>query len=300
MKKLIMLMLTVMVVAMMNFVSAADVDVINTKCYPDVRDDWESYDRGQTLGSYIKMSSKTDLKDVQVKMSFSGYEYGKLESKTGLFDMDKDTTYIKKLSLNIPKNMEPGKYHLRFQVTDKNSLSKTCYVPYNIVAKRNLVEIKDNNVQQSTTVQAGGFLQVKSLVKNTGQKEQDWMKVVLEVPQLGISDAKYFTNVEADDSVEFDGLLRIPSSAKTDNYFAKLKVIYYDGDSSVYKTIPFMVKENTPTTTVSKVASTQILPAKTSTTASPASSLLKIVLPVVLIVLVFIAIVTGAIVLFRR
>ncbi len=295
-----MLILTVMAVAMMNFVSAADVDVVNTKCYPEVRADYEAYDRGQVLGAYIEMSSKTDLKDVQVKLSFSGNENKKIESKTKLFDMDKDTTYIKKFTLDLPKEMNVGKYHMRFQITDKNSLSKTCYVPYNIVAKRNLVAIKDNSVLQSTAVDAGGFLQVKSLVKNTGQKEQDWMKVTLEVTSLGISDAKYFTDVEAGKSVEFDGMLKIPATATADNYFAKLKVLYYDGDNTVAKTIPFTVKEKSSTTVTSSITNNQVLNTTPTTKSTKAPSLLKTALPVALIMLVVLAIILGLVVLMRR
>ena len=200
--------------------------------------------------------------------------------------------------------MDLGKYRMRFQITDKNSLSKTCYVPYNIVAQRNLVTIKDNVIQQSTAVDAGGFLQVKSLVKNIGQKEQDWMKVTLEVPQLGISDAKYFTNVPAERSVEFDGLLRIPSNTKADNYFAKLKVLYYDGDSSTVKTIPFTVNEKaTATTVTSSNTNDQVLTATTTTqktTNSGVTSLLKTALPVALVVLVVLAIILGLVALLRR
>ncbi len=298
-----MLIMMVMAVAMMNFVHAADVDVVNLKCYGETPIGYEAIDRGQSFGGHIEMSSKTNLKDVQVKMSFSGYDHKKIEAKTGLFDMDKDTTHIKKLSLNLPANMEPGKYHMRFQITDKNSLSKTCYVPYHIVAKRNLMTIKDSSVSQSTAVDAGGFLQVKSLVKNMGQKEQDWMKVTLEVPQLKLSTAKYFTNVEAGDSVEFDGLLRIPSDAKTDNYVARLKVLYFDGDSTTVKTIPFTVKGKALLTTsvASSTINTQVLATTPITKqTNNASSLLKTALPIALVILVVLAIILGLVVLMRR
>ena len=306
MKKLILLMLMVMVVSMMSFVNAADVDVVNVKCYPDSNTGYEAYDRGQSLGGYVEMSSKTDLKDVQVKMSFSGNNNDKIETKTGLFDMDKDTTHVKRLSLTLPEEMDLGKYHMRFQITDKNSLSKTCYVPYHITAQRNLVTIKDNVVQQSTAVDAGGFLQVKSLVKNIGQKEQDWMKVTLEVASLGISDSSYFTSVPAGKSVEFDGLLKIPSNAKADNYFAKLKVLYYDGDSTTVKTIHFTVKERATATAVTSSTSSntnnQVLTAATTQNiaTSNVSSLLKTALPVALVVLVVLAIVLGLVALLRR
>ena len=293
----------VMVVSMMSFVNAADVDVVNLKCYSEAAVGTEAYDRGQGITSYIEMSSPTDLKDVQVKVSFSGNNNDKIESQTELFDMDKNTTHIKKFTLTLPKEMDLGKYHMRFQVTDKNSLSKTCYVPYNIVAQRNLVTIKDNAVQQSTAVDAGGFLQVKSLVKNIGQKEQDWMKVTLEVASLGISDSKYFTNVPAERSVEFDGLLKIPKSATADNYFAKLKVLYYDGDSSTVKTIPFTVKESSTTSVTTSNTNNQIL-ATTTTTQNTATSgvslLLKTALPVALVVLVVLAIILGLVALLRR
>ncbi|MEK6839991.1 MAG: hypothetical protein AABX72_03550, partial [Nanoarchaeota archaeon] len=105
-----------------------------------------------------------------------------------------------------------------------------------------------------TTVQAGKPFFGKVRVENLGEKEENDVKVVMSIPQLGISESGFipelvsqqqelsedFFQEQSSDQIEF--ILRIPEDAPSGEYTVQVDVIYNRGNSKVSQTRKILVQ----------------------------------------------------------
>ncbi len=195
-----------------------------------------SLERGEDYDVTFKVSSTEELNDLEIEAFISGYEYNDIEEirdNTGLFDMSADTTYVKKLTITIPENLELDTYTLRFLATDRNDEELVQNYKLKIDAPRHKLNIKDVLLHPAGETKAGTSLLVTVRLDNKGQKDQKYVKVTVSMPQLGIEGASYIEEILQGEEMETEEIfLRIPSNAETGTYEVKVVAKY-----SEFKTV---------------------------------------------------------------
>ena len=175
-----------------------------------------------TLNLKVYMYAYNDSDNLQVTAFLTGYEYSDFESvsaSTHVFAVKKGIRYIKKLSLNLPKLMETGKYKLRVLVSDRDSKPiEEDYDIYIDTSRHNIV-VKDIVFNPETAVKAGKALLTTVRIKNVGQKTEEGIRIKVSIPELDISASDYVEKLEPEESTSSEELyLRIPETAKTKDY----------------------------------------------------------------------------------
>ena len=194
--------------------------------------------------------------DVRVKAYIGGYEYDDVEALSGIFEVEAGVDYRKVLKLSIPEDLEASKdYTLRVRVYDDNEETERNYV-LRVQEPRHYLNIQDVIIRPDSKIEAGRPLFVTVRVEDLGAKKEEDIKVVVSVPELGISARDYIDELAADEDSDNNEdnedeedsmssneiLLRIPEDAKTGSYDLDVRVEYNRGHSVVTKTETITVK----------------------------------------------------------
>ncbi|PIN69899.1 hypothetical protein COV93_03620 [Candidatus Woesearchaeota archaeon CG11_big_fil_rev_8_21_14_0_20_43_8] len=235
-------------------------------------------ERGNTFDVRIQMNSGDyDLKDVELSVFISGYEYNDVKSisdSTSTFDMDMNTTYVKRLSLTLPDNVEEDEYKLRLMVTDRDSGYFMQDFLLKIDVPRKDMKINDVVFNPEYDIKAGRSLLTLVRVENTGQKDQEGVKVSVSIPELKVSASDYIDEVESDEEVTSEALyMKLPTCAKAGTYNVDVVVTYDSSYRTVKKTVPLTVvaDDACDLTSGSNTGSNTAAPEKTIITVGPTS-----------------------------
>ena len=185
--------------------------------------------------------------DVRIEAEIIGYEFGPISDTTPVFSVDKGITYKKILHLHIPEDIDASEvYTLRIRASDKND-DEEVTISLNIDEQRHFLNIFDI-VVSPTKIMAGKPFFTKVRVENLGEKEENDIKVMVSVPELGISESGFipelvtqideqeeeFFEQQSSDQIEF--ILRVPEDASTGVYTVQVDVIYNRGNSKITET----------------------------------------------------------------
>ncbi len=198
--------------------------------------------RGDTLELEFKLSlplETTEVEDVQVIAMITGYEHSEsnpLIQTSDVFDIEKedgeeDVVYSiwKSLDLTLPEDMESGNYKLRILLSNKDAYTKIYEFNLNIDCVGNKVSITDIMLSPSNNVQAGNYLIGMVRVRNEGEDDEDDVKVVLEIPELGIQAVDYIDELEGLDSASSEEVaMKIPVCTEEGEYNVKATVYFDD------------------------------------------------------------------------
>jgi uncharacterized membrane protein len=147
-----------------------------------------------------------------------------------VFDVEEDVTYVKRLYLNLPDRVDEDKYKLRLLLTDRDGDELIENYNLKIDVPRHHVKVRDVVFSPENQVTAGRALLTSVLVKNYGEKDEDSLKVMVSVPELGVSASDYIDELEADESILSEEIfMRIPESAAAGEYAVKVSVEYDEG-----------------------------------------------------------------------
>ena len=197
-------------------------------------------ERGDTLDLQILMTSAQVLSNVEVQAFISGYEYNdinRMSATTHVFDMTPGVAYVKKLSLKVPSNVQMDTYLLRVLVTDRAGVSVEKDYKLLIDVSRHLIQIKDVIFYPQNSIQAGRALLTTVRLKNAGAMGEDGVKVIVSIPELGLSAADYIDHMDAEESVTSQELyLRVPDCFKPGVYEVDVQAIYDDGNEKTSTT----------------------------------------------------------------
>ncbi len=187
------------------------------------------------------------IDNVRIEAEIIGYEFGPIIDATPIFSVDQGITYRKTLRLHIPNDIDSSKtYTLRIRASDPIDQEEQT-VSLNIDEQRHDLNIVDAFLTPSI-VQAGKPVFAKVRVENLGEKEEDDIKVVVSIPQLGVSESGYIPRLvtqqqeqheqffERMSSDEIDFILRAPEDAQTGDYTVQIDVIYNRGNSRISET----------------------------------------------------------------
>jgi len=205
-------------------------------------------ERGENLDLTVVIEAANSinggsLDDVRIKAEIEGYEYGDIEDRTSIFEVEEGLTYYKRLSLAIPEDIDASEtYTLRVEVSDKDN-EEVWEFTLHVDEQRHKLNIYDIIVRPGTSVESGRPLFVDVRVENLGSKKENDIKVTAAIPELGVSDSRYIDELvpvegcsafDCDDNEETsessgDLFLRVPQSAKTGAYELVVEVSYDRG-----------------------------------------------------------------------
>lgn len=192
-----------------------------------------SFTRGDILEVDIWVlneNSNVTYRDVEITGFISGYEFNTLEpmsATTGIFDVEPNTRYRKKLQLRVPASVDRDDYRLRIIVSDRNNPALVEDYRLRLDAPRRGFSVMDVVFSPGTTVEAGRALLTTARVENKGQFTESSVKVTVAVPDLGISASDFIDRVRVNDAATTEEMyLRIPACAPAGTYEVVLEVRY--------------------------------------------------------------------------
>ncbi|MBD3203755.1 hypothetical protein GF327_05640 [Candidatus Woesearchaeota archaeon] len=203
----------------------------------------EQVERGENLDIKVRLTALEDVEDVQIDAFISGYEHSDFEpihDSTSVFDVDANVSETKRLKLKIPDDIEieddDGRFKLRILITDRYGKEISMRYNLEIEAPTHEVIIKDILLDPANKVVSGRGLLASVRVKNTGERDEDSVKVTVSIPALDLTSSDYIDELEEDESETSEDLfLRIPACVEDGTYIVRAKVEYDDGYSTVSK-----------------------------------------------------------------
>jgi hypothetical protein len=193
-------------------------------------------DRGDELDIRVRLSSNESIDDVQIEAVLRGIDSrDSVDDITDTFDMDANTLYTKKLNLPLIDRIDQDGYKLRIRVSNRDVDTFEQTYDLSIGTKRHDVEVRDVVLSPNTEVKAGRALLSTVRIRNRGDKDEDGVKVVVSIPELGVSAADFIDELEAEDedddqATSEEMFLRIPDNAETGEYDVVVDVYFDDGD----------------------------------------------------------------------
>ncbi len=216
-----------------------------------------SLERGQEYEVRVRFVALDKIRNAEVRAFISGYEFNDIEpidDKTEIFDAEQGVTYVKKLHVRIPDELDQDSYKLRVVITDRFSDEERASYNLQIDAPRNSLKIDDVIFNPSNSVRAGSSLLARVRVENKGEREQEDVRVTVSIPELGITGTQYINELSAEDDEEEteEILLRIPKCAKAGTYDAVIDVEFSQRHRKVTErqTITVLEDEQCTTATV--------------------------------------------------
>ncbi len=186
---------------------------------------------GETLNVDLRFSALENFDNARIMAFIEGYEHSPLVSSTEIFAVKSGKTYIKSLSLNLPADMN-SEQDYKLRIVGASDLSGITYKDYNIYVdtQRDRVDVLDLVMTPSSGVEPGQNIIANVRMKNRGQQSQDSVKVSVSIPQLGVKESSYISNINANEvATSDDMLLFVPETAAAGLYDVVVTLSYNDG-----------------------------------------------------------------------
>jgi hypothetical protein len=201
----------------------------------DVSDaDTVSVQNGQSVQVQLRLAALESFDDARIMMFIEGYEHSPIVTSTEIFQVVEGKTYTKTLSVNLPADMDNMEdYTVR--IIGANALSGITYKEYSVYVDtdRHRVDVLDLIMTPSSGVEPGQNIIANVRMKNRGQKDQDSVKVNIAIPELGVSESSYLSNLNTDEVATSDDMLMfIPDNAAAKDYDVVVTLSFDDGYTS--------------------------------------------------------------------
>jgi hypothetical protein len=253
----------------------------------------------------VMLEASQDVDDVEVEVFVSGFEHNqelRLSDHVGPFDMDANVTYRKTLSIVFPDLVDEDDYKVRVVVTDRNG--DEVFENYNIKmdVERHDLKIVDAIFTPSRRIQAGQALLSVVRVENFGEQDEEDVKAMVSVPELGMSASHYFNEIESGDEKSSEELyLPFAKCAKPGLYDLVITVDYNDGFDKTGVKGQIEVLEN-PACAAKDAVEVQMppAPAQDAVEAVPRTNKIRTALEVILLVLVALLVLIGLVIGFTK
>ena len=192
--------------------------------------------RGDTIEVKVKLLATDDDSNIVVEASVKGLDHDneKAEDEVGPFTVKDGKTYVKKLTLELPDRMDVEEYALRIEVSNRKDDDVEFNAVLDLDQARNGIRLKDVVLSPENQVKAGRALLTTVRLKNIGEDEEEDVKVMVSIPELGVSASDYIDEVESEDTVTSEELyMRIPECAEAGEYVGVVTVEFDEGDDEV-------------------------------------------------------------------
>jgi len=189
---------------------------------------------GEALNVQIKFNALQNFDDARIMAFIEGYEHSPIVGTTDIFQVTEGKTYVKNINLNLPHDIGSEKdYKLR--IVGANDLSGLTIKNMDLYVdtQRHRVDILDLVMTPNSGVEPGQNIIANVRMKNRGQKFEDSTKVTVAVPELGIEESSYISNLDPQDvATSDDMLLFVPDNAQDKQYKVLVTLSYDDGYTS--------------------------------------------------------------------
>ena len=197
-----------------------------------------SLERGEEFEVKVRVTASSPIANAEVVAFVSGFDFSdedeRISDSSGAFDMTANNTVIKKLRLKIPDRADKDDYRLRVIFSDRNGEEVVKNYRIRIQPPRHSVAIRDIILNPTGSIEAGRSLLVSVRMKNLGDKDEDDIKVTVNIPDLGLTASDFVKEVQADESATSEELFfRIPACARAGTYPVEIELEYDDGFRSV-------------------------------------------------------------------
>ncbi|MBN2881857.1 hypothetical protein JXM83_07455 [Candidatus Woesearchaeota archaeon] len=182
----------------------------------------------------VQVESATVAKNVQIEAVISGMEHDSdsVRDVTPVFDMTAGIRYKKNLEIYLPKRMQSDEsYRLRIRVEDQ--INPGVYADYYLMveSEHRLVEVTDVLLSPETEIISGQALLVQPMLENFGKRSEKDIKVVVSIPELGVSVTGIMDELDDGDTGLLEPLfLKIPQCAEEGVYNMLIDTYYNDED----------------------------------------------------------------------
>lgn len=197
----------------------------------DIKGDLLQVINGETLNIEMRFSALGDFDNSRIMAFVEGYEHAPLVASTDIFSVKEGVSYVKTLSIPLPSDMN-SEQEYKLRITGANDLSGITYKDYNIYVdtQRDRVDTLDLVMTPSSGVEPGQNIIANVRMKNRGQKSQDSVKVSVEIPELGVKESSYVSNLNSNEvATSDDMLLFVPEEAAAGQYKVLVSLSYDDG-----------------------------------------------------------------------
>lgn len=242
------LLVSFLLIASVLFLATASVSAYTTTVAVD---DVDWTDASVIAGETIEVKVTLDTSDVaddngdyKIRAELES-ESTEVSAVTPLFDVEEGKTYVKKLVLKVPFDLDEEdpstEMTLRLKIGDDS------WVEYPINVQRPSYDFAVKSVITSNTIIAGQSMPVEVVLKNTGYNNADDVYVTVSIPELNIEKSAYFGDIvtgenEDKDEDEYNTAsgklnLEVPYTAKTGVYTLVVEVENDETTSTVAKEI---------------------------------------------------------------
>jgi len=249
------MILTVILATVVAATAASALSVTVTTSKLDGQDIWQddiyriALERGQEFEFKVTLVSAENLSNIQAEAYISGYEYSDYDSisdTTHNFDMESDVSYTKTFKLKLPNDIEQDSYKLRLLISDRYGGENTYDYNLKIDAQRHAISFYDILVSpDEEQIVAGRALTATVRLENTGEKDEENVKVTASIPKLGVSDSAYIDLIKSGDDEETEELyMRIPTCATPGIYDLVVEANYDKKHETIKETSQIQIIAN--------------------------------------------------------
>ena len=215
----------------------------------------------QGRGSYDQNAKGVD--NVRVRAWLGGYEYGDVSDESDIFKVMPGQVYRKVLRINVPEDIRTSDYTLYVEAFDDDDRTKVTF-KFDLAEQRHSLVIQDVIFNPGLEIDAGKTLFSSVRVENLGDKKEEDVKVVMSIPELGLSAKTYIDQLVTQDqedktvrdseesSMSSDELwIKIPNDVKAGEYEVKIAIVYDRGHRTIEESFLLNVnggQATTPTT----------------------------------------------------
>ncbi|RMD57834.1 hypothetical protein D6825_02775 [Candidatus Woesearchaeota archaeon] len=190
-----------------------------------------SVERGEEYDVRVQITPTADISDAQMRITIDGYEFSDVEdiqARTQPEDYSANVTYVEKLKLKIPSELDRDNYKLRLTIADKYNNALVQEYNLKIDAARHALRIDDVVFSPNSAVRAGSALLTTVRVENKGEQRERDVRVTVSVPELGIAATDYIEEIDDGDEEEEteEIFLRIPRCSKPGVYDVLVEAEY--------------------------------------------------------------------------
>ncbi len=302
---MLLVLSAVMVAAQSNDVPVAieQAEIDNTEIAPFGINQLD-VERAQEFELKLNLMPWNNAKDVEIRAFISGYEFNDvadIEDHIGPFDFDANVTYIKKMHITLPDDVDVDDYQLRVILSDRNGWELVYNYQLQIDTKRHSMKITDVTLSPGSSAKAGQALLATVRLENKGQKKEKDVKVTATIPALGVSASEYIEEIKSDEEESTEELfLRLPKCAEPGVYEMAVEAFYNDGHSKVAAPGKITVLENeackpeqAPVVVVQQAQNQSSTEAPASDSTGKVRSALEIILLVLVALLVIVGLIIG-------
>ncbi|MBI4116549.1 hypothetical protein HY449_02290 [Candidatus Pacearchaeota archaeon] len=179
---------------------------------------------GDSVIARVVFTSDVTTSDLKVRLEIEG-DKTDVAQTTSPFEVESGKTYVKKLTLKIPNELEDevsddALLNLRIWGGESTDFTES----FDVRVQRPSYDASFMSISTSQTVEAGKILPVDVVVKNVGYNELNNLYVTASFPDLGVKKTGYFgdlISVEDDDENDFVRarlLLEVPYNVKSGSY----------------------------------------------------------------------------------